>query len=67
MSKFPCKECTERTVGCHSMCEKYIAAKEKLDAVTAIMRAELRVVEDIGEMTDASRRRNGHRKYDRKW
>ena len=27
-----CKECTERYVGCHSSCEKYIDAKSKYDA-----------------------------------
>lgn len=28
---FPCKDCTDRHVGCHSECPKYIAAKEDND------------------------------------
>ena len=27
MAKFCCKGCTERHVGCHSTCEKYITEK----------------------------------------
>lgn len=29
--KFSCKGCTERHVGCHSTCEKYIAEKAEND------------------------------------
>ena len=24
---YPCKDCTDRAVGCHSKCEKYLAAR----------------------------------------
>lgn len=27
-----CKDCQERTVGCHAVCQKYIGAKEQQDA-----------------------------------
>lgn len=30
-SDFPCKDCKDRAVGCHSICQKYIAAKEKAE------------------------------------
>lgn len=30
---FPCRSCAARRQGCHSRCEKYIAAKEKNDAI----------------------------------
>ena len=26
--KYPCKDCTDRVVGCHSSCEKYREAQE---------------------------------------
>lgn len=26
---FPCKNCTERKLGCHSTCERYLVAREK--------------------------------------
>lgn len=29
--EFPCKDCEDRSVGCHSICQKYIAAKEKVE------------------------------------
>ena len=28
---FPCKNCTERIIGCHSTCEKYLKSKEDND------------------------------------
>ena len=33
--KFPCQVCTERTVGCHSSCERYISVKAAYDAEKA--------------------------------
>ncbi len=32
--KYPCKECGERTIGCHGYCEKYQVAKAESEAVT---------------------------------
>ena len=29
--RFSCKDCTERHVGCHSTCEKYISEKAEND------------------------------------
>ena len=31
----PCKDCADRTVGCHGKCEKYLAYRSELDAVRA--------------------------------
>lgn len=28
MTKFPCKDCKKRELGCHSKCQEYIAAVE---------------------------------------
>ena len=27
----PCRDCEERTVGCHAVCEKYIAWRKAID------------------------------------
>lgn len=32
----PCKDCTERYVGCHSKCEKYVDFRKRLDAENEI-------------------------------
>lgn len=29
MYSFPCKNCPDRAVGCHSTCEKYLAAQRE--------------------------------------
>lgn len=29
--KAPCRGCDDRTVGCHSQCDKYIQFKKKID------------------------------------
>ena len=31
MDKAPCKDCTSRSVGCHSVCEKYLKFKREHD------------------------------------
>lgn len=36
MSAFTCKDCTERVVGCHSNCEKYLNEKAEYDKIKAI-------------------------------
>ena len=28
--EFPCQDCTERTIGCHASCPKYLAAKQEI-------------------------------------
>ena len=33
MREFPCKDCEKRKPGCHSICEKYLKAKEKSDSI----------------------------------
>lgn len=27
--KYPCQDCQDRTVGCHSKCEKYLTVREE--------------------------------------
>lgn len=31
MAKFSCKDCTNRHIGCHSTCERYISEKAEND------------------------------------
>lgn len=31
--EFPCKNCTERHIGCHSTCAKYLEKKKEADAI----------------------------------
>lgn len=45
--KPPCKDCTERTVGCHSKCEKYIEWKNKDSQVKEANRGVTRAMKDI--------------------
>lgn len=33
MIKFPCKDCSEREANCHSICPKYLSAKEAQDKI----------------------------------
>lgn len=34
---YPCKDCADRTVGCHSTCEKYLSVKSTYKAETSII------------------------------
>ena len=64
MSNYPCKDCTEREIGCHGTCEKYAKAKEKRDDGKAERK---RLICDINEMNLNSMRRNRIKWRDRKW
>lgn len=45
MLKPPCKDCKDRKVGCHSICEKYIAYDEERKRVI-VERAKFRQIEN---------------------
>lgn len=45
--KPPCKDCPERTVGCHAKCEKYIVWKEKDSQIKEANRGVSRAMKDI--------------------
>lgn len=36
----PCKDCHDRTVGCHGKCEKYLAYRAELDAINKKVKME---------------------------
>ena len=42
----PCRDCSDRQVGCHSDCEKYILWKTDHDKVSEAIRADKRRVYD---------------------
>jgi hypothetical protein len=44
-SAYPCKDCLERTVGCHSTCQKYIAVK-------AESKRQAEIIMDINNKND---------------
>lgn len=44
---FSCKDCTERTVGCHSSCETYINERKEFDR----LKAELNKTNEAGLYT----------------
>lgn len=48
--KWPCKDCTKRTVGCHSSCEEYKLAREQRDAIN-----KKKMVENYDTYVTASR------------
>lgn len=44
--KAPCRDCTERQLGCHSDCEKYINYRKWQDETNAKIRKEKDAVND---------------------
>lgn len=36
----PCKDCSDRQVGCHSACEKYLDFRKEVDEINKIKFAE---------------------------
>ena len=34
----PCKDCTDRILGCHSLCNKYKEFKERVDSTNTMIR-----------------------------
>lgn len=43
----PCRNCTERHINCHSLCNGYKEYKKKCDSQRAIRNAEAKVTSDI--------------------
>lgn len=56
--KSPCKDCSDRQIGCHSECEKYISWRAEHEKVSETIRADkMRVHDADAFLTDQ------HRKY----
>lgn len=49
----PCKDCTERVLGCHGQCSKYLTYKTQLDACNANRR---RILKEEGDIIATKRR-----------
>lgn len=54
----PCKDCSDRELGCHSTCKRYIQFQEANQAETKARRDFLKVHnEHIGFLTEQKRKR----------
>lgn len=49
--KFPCKDCSERALGCHDRCERYASAKAKAEARKAVERERRQIIGAANEYT----------------
>ena len=47
MLKGPCKDCPDRTPGCHGKCEKYLDYRARLDAMKEEERKRKRLEYDL--------------------
>ena len=47
--KYPCKDCPDRVVGCHSTCEKYQAAKVDHKKKEAVILEEKKVYDGLDD------------------
>ena len=56
-----CKDCTERKLRCHSTCEKYLNAREKLERI----KAEKLMSRDIDDYMIGAIKRNKARWHER--
>lgn len=55
----PCKNCTERQIGCHSVCPRYAEYKEAHEAA----KQELREIKALDEALDSYERRKSARLF----
>lgn len=53
----PCKNCPDRRVGCHSVCERYLEFKTKRDRIIAKRRAEMNLEDDYRRVRMKNRER----------
>ncbi len=56
----PCKDCNDREMGCHIVCEKYLAFREEREAAYAKNAQQAEVTAFVGDV-----KRNVHRRYGR--
>ena len=54
----PCKDCEDRTIGCHPKCGRYLEWKKKDDLLKAELRECGRAESDIVDYQRVSARRN---------
>lgn len=56
----PCKDCSDRCIGCHSVCDKYKDFRATCDAVSAAKRREF-AADEAGALRGDKIRRDAHR------
>lgn len=62
-AKAPCKDCTERFIGCHGTCEKYAAFKKARDEFrTEFQKKVNQEKEEVSFLVDAAYRATRNRK-----
>ena len=47
--KYPCKDCPDRVIGCHSTCQKYVEAKSKHSVTAEAIQKEKSGLDDYGD------------------
>lgn len=57
----PCKDCSDRTVGCHSKCKKYIEWKEKVHQIKMAYRSVLQAKKDADDYQNKVMMKNRRR------
>ena len=61
MKSSPCKDCPDRNIGCHSVCEKYLSWSKKHEEEKEVIRKakaeELMYLSHVGRMKEALRRK----------
>lgn len=61
-----CKDCTERELGCHGWCEKYIAAKNKLAEMRAAKEKERDIHAYTYNIVQTNRERSARSRQERR-
>ena len=56
----PCKDCSDRTLGCHSVCDKYKSWKDYIENIKKAMNADAEVDGFLRMQTE--RRKAKHRR-----
>lgn len=49
--KYPCKDCNEREIGCHTNCEGYLQKRKEQDTINAYIRNDIAIFKEIAERT----------------
>lgn len=60
MLNAPCKDCPNRCIGCHSVCDRYKDFRATCDAVSAAKRREF-AANEAGALRGDKIRRDAHR------
>ena len=65
MFNYPCRDCQDRAVGCHSTCPKYTAAKSE-HTRNRIKVQKLKVAEDSADDYECERKIRLNKRYDKR-